>query len=283
VAFCDKSKKTAFEVACIHAFNDVVLILLDLITDDTKHLLDISYFCFNHDYFTTPFHRRLSHETTIRLIERLPFAKELIQWKSSYGGYTALRQAVIDASRNLGDGRLIATSFITRELAEIDCLDHFDRTPLYDALGFKNVPTVELLLRFGCRTDNFDKTGLSALKLLLTQNNWADFEDRGTNLKLVELLLAFGVDLRKEPYLYSDEEMPDCFNDQYEVSHLKCDTTDLHSEMLETLSELRRSCAMETLQRLCRTNIRRHLKYKADGVISSLSCLPNRMRTFFAS
>jgi len=263
-------KGTPFRKACINALDDVVLILLNLITEDTKNFLDESDFCGN------PFHCGLSHKAVLRLVERIPFAKELIQRQTTIGS-TALHIAVVDACNDRREGRLIATSFIARELIDIDQLDRDHRTALCYAVQHNHFSTVELLLRFGCRTDGFDQDGFSALKIAMRRNSFYFSE---TNFQIVELLLAFGVDLRKESYLYSDEEMPECFHGQDEASRLNRDTTKLIAERLEVLRQLRRSCAMESLQRLCRTNIRRHLKHKADRVISSLTCIPNKMKTF---
>jgi len=50
--------------------------------------------------------------------------------------------------------------------------------------------------------------------------------------------------------------------------------------LLGALIELRECNALQSLQRICRTAIRRRLKAKADDSIASLQCLPLGLKSF---
>jgi len=148
--------------------------------------------------------------------------------------------------------------------------DSEGKTPLQIALSSMNAALVEKFLRTGCRTDVTDTIGDSPLKKFLflwervaINKNWVAY--------MIEMLLSFGVDLQKELYLYTDEELPDEFRDPNYENQRR--TTGIQDQsLLLALQALRRSNAAHppSLKQICRSFIRNHLKPNIDEKIKSL-------------
>jgi len=164
---------------------------------------------------------------------------------------------------------------ITRRLVDIDTIDLDNRTPLHGAVK-RDTLVVKTLLKFGCRTDILDRLGYTPLKETLRCRG----VDRKMILDQVELLLAYGVDLQKEPYLYDEEEQLEMSVLRDRISISRRDIDGLDGDLLLALRNLRKSNEMNSLQRTCRKVIRRHLGSYADEKINSFNCIPSKLKSF---
>lgn len=151
-------------------------------------------------------------------------------------------------------------------------------TLLHLASMRQNVAIVEALLRAGCRINVFDNHGDSPLSLVLFRNWEPYYHQKLLGLHTVELLLAFGVDLQQELYLYDDHELPPKYAGPETAN--RRDPGKIDQKWLGAMRELRRCKTLISVQRLCRNVIRRYLKSNADEVIAQLDYIPTALKIF---
>jgi len=178
--------------------------------------------------------------------------------------------------KNAQENAKTIEQLIVRGLVDPHQTDGLGCTALHFAIRCGNTVVVEKLLRLGCRTDMFTKYGESPLSTAIGPQSSFVKPPSGP---IVELLLAFGVDLQQELYLYSKEELPLKYEDP-QYGYRRSQGKEMDLALVEALKDLRRSNVMFSLQHTCRNVLRRHLKPKADEIIRGITCIPDKMKKF---
>lgn len=135
-------------------------------------------------------------------------------------------------------------------------------TVLHMAIRANSCSVVEFLLRSGCTSNCVESKGPSPLSIAI-------FESYST--RIIERLLAFGVDLEKEPDLQQT---------RFESALQRYHKDDVELIGLKALRELHRSGKMISLKKLCRGAIRRYLEPNADDIIQKLTDLPSDVKSY---
>lgn len=146
---------------------------------------------------------------------------------------------------------------------------------LHDAIYSQDDELVEALLRIGYSTDIPDFYGNTPLSITLFRCNSSVTESNTISLKIIELLLAFGINLHKEKCLHLERNLENTMPNRYNNER-----SFWNSVLLENLRELRQSNILYSLKRACRKVIRRYLGKKADEIICNLTCLPENLRVY---
>lgn len=164
----------------------------------------------------------------------------------------------------------IAKVLVTSGYGDTEYRNEAGDSCLHPAIEYLNFPVLDTLLRAGCETNVFNQNGVSPLSLALFRSHQEQLFEKHRRLgqQMVELLLAFGVDLQQELYLFEDHELPEEYRGPEYANRRQ--TGEIDPQWLEALRQLRRSNEMLSLKRQCRNFIRQQLKPNADKIIDQL-------------
>lgn len=284
---------TPFLLACSIGYDNFIMRFLALIDGNpARESIPIRIFAdkygnnvFHHILQTAAYQTLAEQMTTISaMINKIPHIGQLINAKNTGSGCPVtpldayLRCCILLDKPVLID---LVKLFLAHEASK-ELIENEGRKLLHRAILTRYVDLVEIMLRAGCPLDVTEKNPNTALCYALKGRQY-----ERPSIRILELLLAFGIDLQKELFLddLSFEKSPEyaksCGKSDELISLRRTgynlqallDGRDIHKidqDVLKALRDLCESNKMLSLQRLCRNKIRRHLKGKADLIIRNL-------------